>query len=766
MDLFMILEEARQGNLSCISQDAVMLINNAALDIIFKDSKNMLTPADIDVLMALIEISNILYNNTTMDILPLDDGIYDMLMIIAKNRTKNYPVGARPVSFENNTDEGTFRVNPFIFEDPGLRSNMFGNLFMNFKWQYHEASPLPENGSMSKKTRDTAHGYPELVGTLDKCKFVLTNDAILKGMANASNVEILERDFFGKHIQMGLYGPQTQITVIAELKYDGISVEADVSNRILGARTRGDTNHNKATDLTDSLGGYMFPNANKVKDEEAFGIKFEAIISYNALYDLNMTYNKGYKNARNAVTGLITGKDGYRWRDYITMVPLATSIAQKMNLNRAQEIEFLNTYYFNRQDKLVYQVMTGNYIQVLYQIKEFMRAAEMARKSMPFAYDGIVISYMDPYIIRALGRDNSVNKYQMAVKFETMVKDTVFLGYQYTVGQNGVITPMIYYKPIEFFGCIHNKSTGHSYARFKDLDLSYGDIITVEYVNDVMPYVIGKADPNAINPNPPIEFPTVCPSCGTPLRFSEKSATCFNPSCPEKCVARLTNMLQKLRIDGFSESAVRTLGLRSFSDLISIPNEVIDERFGKGKLADNFKAQRGKLLTNHYCDYQLVGALGFDGIAEGLWRTILRSVSLKTIIVEQDTNKLYNKLVAVSGIGSEIASTIVSQRSLFLNDLILINNMPNVSSTLGSNTASQVRFSGVRDKELQTYLESLGIDCTEGSVTRRTMILIVPHAGYKSSKTAKAAPYCLVVPIDEFKQNMDYYVAKLKGAIL
>ena len=48
---------------------------------------------------------------------------------------------------------------------------------------------------------------------------------------------------------------------------------------------------------------------------------------------------------------------------------------------------------------------------------------------------------------------------------------------------------MIHYDPVEFYGTIHTKSSGHSYARFNELALHKGDIISVEYVNDVMPYV-------------------------------------------------------------------------------------------------------------------------------------------------------------------------------------------------------------------------------------------------------------------------------------
>ena len=33
---------------------------------------------------------------------------------------------------------------------------------------------------ITKRTHDTSHNHPDLVGTLDKCKFVLDNDAIEK----------------------------------------------------------------------------------------------------------------------------------------------------------------------------------------------------------------------------------------------------------------------------------------------------------------------------------------------------------------------------------------------------------------------------------------------------------------------------------------------------------------------------------------------------------------------------------------------------------
>ena len=747
-----ILTAVQNGDLSVLTSDNVNTINHLAMMVIQADSENRLDADGQTVLDMILAISNILYNNTTLEVLPLDDGIYDMLMIIVKKYNPNYQVGAMPVSFKNRDPEESKTIfNPFVEYDDRLNKTLYGNDF-KYVWGYQSPHLLEDKIKSNKKLRDTSHNYPELVGTLDKCKFVTTMDAVNKGMQNANSVEILQRDFFEKHISMGLYGPHTPITVIAELKYDGISIEADVSNRVLGARTRGDTNNDKATDYTPILEGYPFPNS-QVPDNEAFGMKFEAILSNAALRELSYTYGKTYANARNAVNGLLSGTDGRKWRDFITLVPLAASISQKMGMNRAEEIEFLNKYYFNSSDKIYYQIMQGDYMSILYQIHDFAKSAEYARPSMPFLYDGIVISYMDPYIINALGRQNSVNKWQMAVKFETMRKETIFLGYGYTVGQNGVVTPMIYFKPIEFYGCIHNHASGHSYARFKELGLRYGDRIIVDYVNDVMPYVMKKSEcqENYSNTNPIIQFPINCPFCGAPIYTSDKSAVCSNPKCLERNVARATNMLQKLHFKGFSEATVRKLRISSFVDLVSIPLQNVLPVL-KDKTTANFEKQRQRLLSDTVYDYQIIGSLGFEDIAETTWQNILKNISLEDILSLGD-GQLYCHLTNIKGIGDSIAQTIIGERSIYLDDLKYVATMPNVVRTFGQSRMLQIRFTGCRDSELMKDLAQRGYDCKDANVTKNTDVLLVPYYGYTSTKVNAISQWCTIVPITEFRKN-------------
>ena len=104
--------------------------------------------------------------------------------------------------------------------------------------------------------------------------------------------------------------------------------------------------------------------------------------------------------------------------------------------------------YYTRDQLLRFNVLSGSYVNLMYQVKRFVEEAEMARSILPFMYDGVVIAQYDPNIRAYLGRVNSVNKYSIAIKFNALRKETIFRGYTYTVGKDGTITPMIHYDPV------------------------------------------------------------------------------------------------------------------------------------------------------------------------------------------------------------------------------------------------------------------------------------------------------------------------------
>ena len=748
------INQASRGSLLWCDEDFKNLANSIALKAL--ESKQ-LEKEDIENLYGILFLSNILYNNTTREYLPLEDGVYDLCISKYNNLTNGQaPVGAPPIVFETSDLDIVKTVNEQVSSNEMIEvyknidfvetdtSVIDRNLFYNHPITSWYADD--ENWSLelqAKKSRSKGHMYPSLTGTLDKCKFVTLHDAARHGISpDDYSVGIFERDFMHAIRSRGLNIDM----LIVEIKYDGVSVELVVNgDTVIEAYSRGDTKNNEAADLTPIFGGLTFPNARgKVDKGTVFGIKCECIITYDNLMLLSKEFGRTYKNPRNAVTGLIGSLDGRKYMKYLTLIPIRTA---GLDIDdRTVDIEFLNTYYSLGMD-LKYWILQGSYESILYQARSIVNELENARPYMPYMYDGVVISSMSPAVKQIMGRVNSVDKWSIAVKFNSQVKETVFTGYSYSVGQNGIITPKAHFRPVEFLGTIHTNTTAHSYQRFKQLGLRIGDIVSIEYRNDVICY-INKPDNayNQSNPNPVEQFPEYCPSCGTKLIFTEKSASCPNVRCPGRNLGRIVNMLAKLNIKDFSTAYIEALGISSLTELISYDINKAKSILGD-VIGDKFGEKISQLMATNYPDYRIVGSIGFSSVAQEKWKLILKELRLESII-NMGSEELYNTLYAMKGIGPVTAKTIVEERDNYLlNDLVTISTMPNVYRTFGSvEVRPEVRFTGVRDSQLEEMFNSKGFDADgKKTVTKKTAILIVPYMGFTSSKTSKVSPQCMIM---------------------
>ena len=86
--------------------------------------------------------------------------------------------------------------------------------------------------------------------------------------------------------------------------------------------------------------------------------------------------------------------------------------------------------------------------------------------------------------------------------------------------------------------------------------------------------------------------------------------------------------------------------------------------------------------------------------------------------------------------------------------------MQNVKTSKGvSNNGKVIRFTGFRDKELTDKLNNLGHDAGEGSISKKTDILLIPVSGFKSTKTSKAKKLGItIIPVDDFVMNLEEYL--------
>lgn len=777
------LDSLLSGNPSVITLENNGRLNSIALNLYNKNAN--LNIDEQETLKKIIFICNIIYNRTDMSIPVLSDGFYDLLNEVYKTYDPNFQVGSYVINFKehfvndvNHKIVGKRTPIHMISNDAVHKDELHKEIFTNISKFYPLNSkdfipniPVEDQGALSKRLHDTKHNHPSLVGTLDKAKFVLNADAIKAGVFDDPNVKILERDFFQDHIKKGIINPNEELEIICELKYDGISIEADCTDRVISARSRGNTGIDQASDMTPILRDYLFKQAIGIVDNnKPIGVKFEAIITGSNLGLFNQRKIEAgldpYKNGRTAIVGLFGSGDGYKYRDLITLVPLAVDRDDCPFIsNRIEEIEFMNKLFITQGNRLRYAYFKGYLPEILFYIKAFLDEANIARNYLDFMYDGIVVSYLNEDIRARLGRENFINKYSMAVKFDPQTKETVFRGCTFTVGQNGQITPMIHYDPVEFLGTIHTKSTGSSYERFNDLALKYGDFISVSYVNDVMPYVSKlECDHNRNNTAPLFRFPDKCPICGTPLVLSDsgKTASCPNRECPARSVARMANMFGKLNIKGFAEATFQAIPeIDHFYKLFEYNDQFYRDRLGE---ADglNMITVLNNFRTIPINDYMIIGALGFTGIARKKWESILRSITiadLYSIYKTYGKNKEMFKQVlyqSIDSLGDKTCETIANEFEYFEDDIKMVLNLPIINNYGTNSKRVEIRFTGCRNLQLSEQLCNLGYDADQTSgATKTTDILLIPYEGFTSSKVNKVGPSCRIVPINVFIQNMD-----------
>jgi DNA ligase (NAD+) len=703
----------------------------------------------------ILRISNIMYNDTSDDVLPLDDGVYDQLLERYKYYNPNYAIGATPILIEEHA-QNEFedkKVMCTVVTDEEKKSKLYvedihkQNIPMSYGLRpvtmcYITRDPI------TKRLINVKHKYPELVGTLDKCKFVLNNDAKDKGVFDKdTSVKVFERDFIHKCLESGVISPEETFEMVGELKYDGVSVEAEVrGDTIITALSRGDTADNVATDLTPILGGYKFPYAKDVPNDIIFGIKFEAVMLKRDMERLALKRGKSYKNCRNAIIGLFSSSDAYKFVDYITLIPLSTSL----DMPRAEELKFLNHYYSSGQcNRHVF--FKGNYYEILFQVKQFTESAEIIRKILPYMIDGVVISFTDPDKIARLGRVNSVNKYSMAIKFNPKNVRTIFLGYTFNIGKSGDVIPMVHFKPCEFIGGIHTKQTLHSYQRFVDLNLIKGQQIDIEYRNDVITYVT-KPDTeyNRNIQGEPEKFIEYCPFCGSKIVISDsgKSAKCPNVYCPERSVFRMVDMISKLGFIDFSEEAIRAIGVKSFYELINL--SINDVAVLGPNDSVKFITCVDKLKNDKIADFKILSAFSFTGMADEKWKIILENLTIKDIASMSD-DQLINALTGIKGVGPGTIDSIINCRAIYNHELNAAIDNLNIVDSKGAEKLPRVSFTGFRDAELVALLRQHGFDAGEYSVSSKISALIAKDKNESSTKITKAKALGIpIYTVDEF----------------
>lgn len=452
------------------------------------------------------------------------------------------------------------------------------------------------------------------------------------------------------------------VQYVVEPKFDGLSVSCEYEN---GVFVRGSTRGDGTTgeDVTDNLMTIRSLPKRIANAPEYLEVRGEVYMSFESFNELTKRQEeneeKTFKNPRNAAAGSLRQKNAkitaQRKLDIfvfnIQQVRGAELTTHSQSLNYLTELGFPTAFY-------------NVYDDIEDVISEIERIGDM-RGSFDYAIDGAVVKVNSFETRSLLGSTAKYPKWAEAYKYPPEEKPTKLLNIEINVGRTGVLTPVGNFEPVMLAGTTVSRATLHNKDFIQEKGICVGDTVIIRKAGEIIPEVLSVKEhsENAV----PFEFPTLCPSCGSPVSQDEGEAAirCTNTDCPAQLMRHLIHFVGRdaMDIDGLGPAVLEQLvneGLvKSPADLYRLKSEDISslERMAE-KSANNLISAVEKSKENEL--YRLVFALGIRNI--GLKAAKLLCENFRTI--DDIMNAKAADFETIDGFGEVMALSIENYFSL------------------------------------------------------------------------------------------------------
>lgn len=494
-----------------------------------------------------------------------------------------------------------------------------------------------------KGTVNASHKYKTLVGSLEKCQ---------------------KLEEFKEWLYKVYPNPKSHIILYVTLKFDGnsIVIEYDEHGNVLKVLTRG--RDGKGVDLTKVFKNKKINNTLGVK----LGIKYEVIIKYSTLDKMNKDLKLTYKNPRSAISGKLGSDDSHLFVDYYSLEPLWVK-PMDSELTRDEELEFIQNNFPDSANAEHVYGLEGTRDEICVQMEQLYQEVIGFRQDLDFMIDGLVIDIPDKEMRAKLGFIEGGKtlkpKWAIALKFPYMEAESKVTGFDFTLGDSGKISPRVWFEPVVFNGADFQKQYLQGYKRFKELGLTIGSPVLIQYRNDTLTYVEPMEGSKSDNPFP---FATECPVCGGHVVINENEtfAFCGNDMCEGKVVGRINNFFTKMDIKGVKTNTIQKLydaGIwNKIEDVYTFDYIKASELEGLGmpSVTKIMKAVEKK----KYYDYEILASLGIPAFGIATAKEVVKMISLQYLFDELEENnntkrnQFLGSIMHVEGIGDILAEAI------------------------------------------------------------------------------------------------------------
>ena len=249
------------------------------------------------------------------------------------------------------------------------------------------------------------------------------------------------------------------------------------------------------------------------------------------------------------------------------------------------------------------------------------------RKKLPFEIDGTVIKVNSLALQQQLGFLSREPRWATAYKFPAETVMTRLQAIEWQVGRTGQITPVGKLEPVKVGGVTVSNVTLHNFGEIQRLDVRAGDMVSVHRAGDVIPKVTRVWEEQRPDDSQPVELPSTCPVCDSPvvLPEGEALARCTGDLiCPAQQTEALIHFVSRraMDIDGLGERWLISFfeqGLiKTVADIYQLHNHTDElitfEKLGEKSVQNIIEAVEASKKTTLA---RFIYALGIRGVGEG-----------------------------------------------------------------------------------------------------------------------------------------------------
>ena len=471
----------------------------------------------------------------------------------------------------------------------------------------------------SKKLSKVAIKYPLLHNNMDKCYAVHEGDHIPDGVKESGTVEkFLTRVY--KSLDLT---PSTKLKLEISPKIDGVSVNGTIKGDLLvDPQTRGDEDESIAVTGMNGM-----PVTNGFEADSEFGIQYEAFVTDEdrAKASEYLKLEKPYVSNRHAAAGIIhrlSTMEDDNLLEFLSLYPIAT---EDLDGTYEERMDYIQNFGIVPDDMIKRRVVKGDMEDLIDEIGELYEKLAKKREKLDYSIDGMVITVLNDEYQETIGRDGRTNKFQIALKFDPATAEAVVEGIYLDRGKKGYRTIQVQFEhPVFLDGVRYDHVPVLSLNLFEQMNLRVGSTVSVHRVGDVIPSIkVIKEGKGKL-----IETPSKCPDCGEPFTIKNKKLYCEDLLCPGNIVGRFTGFLEKIGLEGYSESfaevLVNQLKCKTLADVIHLTKESMKEAGIDSELMLKFPKRLKEAIQGKH-DYEIIAAMGIPDVGPAKAKILLKN---------------------------------------------------------------------------------------------------------------------------------------------